>query len=303
MKISIITINYNNLVGLKKTAESIIVQACKDFEWIVVDGGSTDGSKEFLDSIAPYISKWVSEPDSGIYNAMNKGTLMASGDYCWYMNSGDSLFDENTIQTLNDIDFHEDIVEGIQCNNGDTSNVFVPNTDVNLSFYIYVRTNMHQASLIKRDLLLTHPYDESYRVAADKKMFVELLVVNNCSYRALMIPVCNYDIAGLSNTAKHEDERHRLFTDFFPERVLRDYEELRYLHEWPISKIYPYIFKIGHSAKILEFKLFLKRVLHKKIKQSELDLLNRKKAYKIENAIEYHTTQNRYSKRLCDLRK
>lgn len=77
MKLSIITINYNNYDGLKRTMDSVFFQTFKDFEWIVVDGGSTDGSKDLLSSHGLEISQWVSEADSGIYNAMNKGIRMS----------------------------------------------------------------------------------------------------------------------------------------------------------------------------------------------------------------------------------
>ena len=72
MYLSIITVNYNNLSGLKKTLDSVISQTSKDFEWIVIDGGSTDGSKELLEEYSDKISYWVSEKDHGIYEAMNK---------------------------------------------------------------------------------------------------------------------------------------------------------------------------------------------------------------------------------------
>ena len=89
MKLSIITINFNNLAGLKKTADSVISQTWKEFEWIIIDGGSTDGSKEFIVSLNDDLNRngwnpityWCSEPDKGIYNAMNKGIGKAKGEY------------------------------------------------------------------------------------------------------------------------------------------------------------------------------------------------------------------------------
>jgi glycosyltransferase involved in cell wall biosynthesis len=75
LKLSIITINYNNLDGLKRTFESVVNQTWQEFEYIIIDGGSTDGSAEFIESQAGNIDYWVSEPDRGIYNAMNKRIL------------------------------------------------------------------------------------------------------------------------------------------------------------------------------------------------------------------------------------
>ena len=80
MKLSIITVNYNNREGLQRTIDSVVSQTFRDFEWIVIDGGSTDGSKELIKQYADHFSYWVSEPDKGIYNAMNKGILKATGE-------------------------------------------------------------------------------------------------------------------------------------------------------------------------------------------------------------------------------
>ena len=93
MKLSIITINRNNATGLEKTMQSVVSQTFKEFEYIVVDGASKDGSVEVIKELGTEIAhlQWVSEPDSGIYNAMNKGIRMASGDYIQILNSGDCL--------------------------------------------------------------------------------------------------------------------------------------------------------------------------------------------------------------------
>lgn len=97
MKLSIITVNLNNKDGLQKTIDSVISQTFKDFEWIVIDGGSTDGSKELIEKYQESISYWVSEPDSGIYNAMNKG-IRIGGGYIIFLNSGDYLFNSRSLE-------------------------------------------------------------------------------------------------------------------------------------------------------------------------------------------------------------
>ena len=90
MKLSVITINYNNRDGLHKTIASVVNQSWREFEYIVIDGGSTDGSVDVIKSFADRIDYWVSEPDKGIYNAMNKGIDVAQGEYCIFINSGGS---------------------------------------------------------------------------------------------------------------------------------------------------------------------------------------------------------------------
>ena len=94
MLLTIVTINRNNAIGLEKTMLSVASQTYKEFEYVVVDGASTDNSVEVIKRLAPQFGnrlKWISEPDKGIYNAMNKGMKMASGDYYQILNSGDSL--------------------------------------------------------------------------------------------------------------------------------------------------------------------------------------------------------------------
>jgi glycosyltransferase involved in cell wall biosynthesis len=101
MKLSIITINWNNAEGLRKTMKSVLTQSCKEFEYIVVDGGSTDGGvdiiKQYEDS--PNL-RWLSEKDNGIYNAMNKGIKMAHGEYLHFLNSGDCLIDQDVVRKM-----------------------------------------------------------------------------------------------------------------------------------------------------------------------------------------------------------
>ena len=98
MTLSIITINYNNRDGLRKTIESVIAQSCKDFEFIIIDGASTDGGVDVLKEYDRHIDYWSSTPDNGVYNAMNKGVKIARGRYCIFMNSGDTFHDEDVIK-------------------------------------------------------------------------------------------------------------------------------------------------------------------------------------------------------------
>ncbi len=99
-KVSVITINYNNAQGLQKTIDSVISQTFKDYEFIIIDGGSTDESVDIIRKNSGKISYWVSEKDGGIYNAQNKGAKKASGEYCLFLNSGDFLMDSQTLEKV-----------------------------------------------------------------------------------------------------------------------------------------------------------------------------------------------------------
>lgn len=100
MKLSIITVNLNNRDGLKRTIDSVVSQTFTDYEWIVIDGGSNDGSRELIEHYSDHFAYWCSEPDKGIYNAMNKGIAHAKGEWLQFLNSGDVLYSNNTLASV-----------------------------------------------------------------------------------------------------------------------------------------------------------------------------------------------------------
>ena len=118
MRFSIITINFNHADGLENTIQSVINQTCHDYEFIIIDGGSSDGSVDVIRKYKENINNWVSEPDGGIFPAMNKGTRQAHGDYCIYMNSGDTFYDNRVLEKVKKCNYTEDIQTGSISNGG-----------------------------------------------------------------------------------------------------------------------------------------------------------------------------------------
>src|SRR5665648_699382 len=112
MKLSIITINLNNAIGLQKTIESILSQIYTEFELLVIDGGSTEDDILIIKKYAKRIKYWISETDKGIYHAMNKGIKQAHGEYCFFLNSGDYFLNENVLKKVFSNEFNEDVVFG-----------------------------------------------------------------------------------------------------------------------------------------------------------------------------------------------
>ena len=110
MKLSIITVNLNNKTGLEKTVKSVCSQTFEEFEFIIIDGGSTDGSLDIIKRYEDNISCWVSEQDKGVYNAMNKGIKMAKGEYLQFLNSGDSLINSDVLNKVFKENKTEDII-------------------------------------------------------------------------------------------------------------------------------------------------------------------------------------------------
>lgn len=201
MKLSIITINYNNLEGLRLTMQSVLGQQCRQFEYIVIDGASTDGSAEFVRSHATELSYWVSEPDGGIYSAMNKGVRATTGDYVLMLNSGDFLVDNQVIERiLPELD-GTDIVQG---------NIVEQRADglwrnrgygrSNISFFDVMKCHfLHQAAFCRRSLFSQYgEFDESFRIIGDSVFFVKCLGFGSASFRYVDIDVANYDMHGVS---------------------------------------------------------------------------------------------------------
>ena len=217
MYLSIITICFNNRDGLERTIKSVISQTWRDFEWIVIDGGSTDGSKELIEHYQDQFSYWCSEPDKGIYNAMNKGIEHAKGEYLQFLNSGDILYNEKVLEEVFSLRLTDDIVSGnaVRMDN----NAMVRENIENLHWQILFGTIDHQAAFIKRALFDEIRYDESLKIVSDWKFWVETIVLRNVSVKRINVLVCKQDMTGISFDEKNNqlqiEERERVLRSFF----------------------------------------------------------------------------------------
>ena len=240
MKLSIITINRNNAAGLRKTMKSVFSQTYRDFEYIVVDGASTDESVEVIRASALQAEgldyKWISEPDTGIYNAMNKGIEIALGrrivnpfnrselvedkhgeadrpkqsgvenkdaekGYVLMLNSGDYLVDEHVVErVIPELD-GSDIVQGntIEEREGRVyRNKGYGRSEISI-YDVMEGVFLHQASFCQVQLFEKYGYfDETYTIAADTKFFTICLGVHNASFSYINIDITNYDCNGIS---------------------------------------------------------------------------------------------------------
>ncbi len=229
MKLSIITINWNNREGLRMTMDNVLAQSARErFEYIVVDGGAPDGSKEMLEEeYDGRVDRWLSEPVKPIYQKMNMGVKMATGEYCLFLNSGDSFHGTNAIQDVIDQLHGEDIIIGktIMLETGKKMAAHTPITLLSL----YDHSIPHNAAFIRRGLLIKHPYDEKLQIVSDWKFFVETLILDNSSYRTIDNVIAEFDCNGLSSKNRDlcDQEREIVFKELFPERVLLDYFQFK----------------------------------------------------------------------------
>lgn len=228
MKLSIITINRNNAEGLRKTIESVVSQTFTDYEYIVIDGVSTDGSVDIIKQHTDKINYWVSEPDSGIYNAMNKGVLKAKGEYLLFLNSGDILAARNTLATvIVNMEDGVDILSGyVREKNDGGKDKYPPE---NFTFrYLYYKNIPHQAEFIRRELLVAFGlYNENFMILSDNEFNVKALM-NNANYRYIDVLVAYVDTTGVSCTAANNhimsEERKRILEFNIPFGIMKDYE-------------------------------------------------------------------------------
>lgn len=220
-KLSIITINYNNRDGLRKTIESVVNQTWQDFEYIVIDGGSKDGSVEVIKEFANHIDYWVSEPDKGIYNALNKGVAVAQGEYCNFMNSGDCFCNDTTLEKVFAINSSSDLI----CGNTITPH-YIKKAPPEITFqFLFNFAICHQSAFIRTTLMKKYGYDEKYKIVADRKFFIQALLLDNCSYQAADVDVVKYDITGFSaaNPVQSRLEYAQVLEELVPERIRIDY--------------------------------------------------------------------------------
>ncbi len=224
MKYTIISLNLNNCQGLKKTIDSVLSQSCKDYEYIVIDGGSTDGSKTLIQN-TPGIDHWVSEPDKGIYNAMNKGINIATGEYCIFMNSGDSFYDNTVLEKvyphLNGGDFY--VGNTIEILDGQERTVYSPlkmTLDAILTGFIN-----HQSTFTKTSLLKERPYNEKYKIVSDWEKLLKEWFLHNKSYTHMDIIISRFPLDGISYTNQDLSwkERNEVLEETIPAEILKMY--------------------------------------------------------------------------------
>lgn len=223
MLFSVITINYNNLEGLKKTIDSVVSQDYRGFEWVVVDGGSTDGSKELIEEYAEYFSYWVSEPDSGIYDAMNKGLHVIKGDYCIFMNSGDAFKDKEVLDRVSKMDIKPEIIAGsVQETNG---RLITPPPMLAFRF-LYNNNIPHQAEFIRKDLFdKLGVYSTDLKILSDYEFNIKASL-KSVSYCVVPNTIAIVEEGGVSTMMGAEIgvERQIIFERLLPKSVLDDYK-------------------------------------------------------------------------------
>jgi len=249
LKISVITINFNNAEGLQKTIESVVNQKNALIEYLVIDGGSTDRSVELIEEHSGKIAYYVSEKDSGVYDAMNKGIKASTGDYLIFLNSGDVFVSEDVIAEAVKVGFETDLVSGnmIYNNNGERRN-WIPADQLTFSLF-YFTGIPHPSTFIKRTLFdIVGLYDENLTIISDWKFFILAACKHSCSYQHIHKFISEFSEDGMSSAPENIPtilkEREQVINDHFS-AFMPDYEEL-----WAAKK---QLRKLRYTIKIKKF--------------------------------------------------
>lgn len=231
-KLSIITINLNNKEGLQKTMASVFCQTFSDFEYIIIDGGSTDGSVDEINPISDKLAYWVSEPDTGIYNAMNKGIEKSTGDIICFLNSGDQYYSDTAIEmAVNSIDgineyswiyFFDYIHSQL-----DQYKFQVCSSDVSNKARIFVKGFGHPSTFYRKEIFNSiGNFDESLKIAADREFYLRAILKHKLKFSYFSKPISVFNEGGISTNPKYSklllSEEKKIQIEYFDkiERVL-----------------------------------------------------------------------------------
>lgn len=260
--LSIVTVNYNNYDGLLKTIESILSQTFHDFEWIVIDGGSTDGSKELLKKHSSEFYFCISEQDGGVYNAMNKGLEHVNGTYVNFMNSGDTYNSNETLANVFQQHLVGDIVYGdwIEAYENQYKLVNAPKGGMNVLIYF---TNLcHQALFVRSSILQENGYDESYQILADWKRWREFACEGH-KFQYIPLTICNYDCTNgksKENSSLNNNEYYRIFHDNYLPSELLDFINEYYMKCGELNKFHESI--LTKDIFLLSERSIIRKIMH-----------------------------------------
>ncbi len=270
MLVSIITINYNNAKGLERTFHSVFNQTNKDFEYIVIDGNSTDGSKNIILQNESKIGYSISEPDKGIYDAMNKGIAKAKGDYILFLNSGDYLLDPNTIENVKSELHTFDVISGdlILEEKNQTKHYLKSIDEIEISHFLNISL-YHQATFISKKMFEVYGlYDETFKLGGDYEFFIRIFFKFNATYKHINKPISYFVADGISNNPLYSEinksERQKSWKQNVSDRTLNifnDYTAVRKSNVYWLyikennSNFYHFILKSIYKTRSYLYKI------------------------------------------------
>lgn len=218
--LSVITINYNDAGGLQKTIDSVVNQTWKEFEYLVIDGGSTDESPALIEAYKNQIAYSISEKDSGIYNAMNKGIKTAKGKYLLFLNSGDYLVSDTVFENVfSSFASDTDFICGHLYYEQSGKAVIKEHPEQMTFSYLISKTVYHPSTFIKRTLFEQYGlYNENNKIVSDWEFFFKTMGLNGASYMKIDTTITHFDMNGISSVQEDrvKEEKLRVFKSYLP---------------------------------------------------------------------------------------
>lgn len=269
VKISVVTVCYNAVKELERTMLSVLNQTYDNVEYIVIDGGSTDGTVEIIKKYADRLAYWVSEPDKGIYDAMNKGIRIATGEWLLFLNAGDIFYSKDTLSSM--IKHYDgkarilrgNIIRKYKRFNVKSTGVTKQDPDI---MDMFNNTFHHQACLIQKTLFdEVGYYDTDYQLCADWKFFFDCVVKHKISSYYVDMPVAFFKMDGVSsmNTKKCIEEHRRYLIQLYGSDLFSYLQELSVYRKSYVSRLF-YSIRNGVidslSPEAFSFFLNLKRI-------------------------------------------
>lgn len=272
MRLSIVTINYNNAEGLRKTLASVASQTYRDVEHIIIDAASTDGSVDIIkeyavrpitDNRSPLTVIWTSEPDGGIYAGMNKGIRKATGSYVQILNSGDILATPDVVErmvlAIDKAQYPELVYGNMIKKDYSTGKIIDKSRDVEYSLRQYFSSTMnHDCCCVRRDVYDTYGlYDEHLNIVSDWKWFMQAIGLGKVKPVYVDIDVTIFDASGVSETnlELRNQERRQVLEDLLPPAVLADYDAHAFEMEQMKRLRKHYLYKLVYFIERVLFKL------------------------------------------------
>lgn len=273
-KISIITVCYNSCTNIEKTIKSVLSQNYDNIEYIIIDGKSTDGTIEIIQKYSNNIDTFISEPDNGIYDAMNKGIKHSTGEWLMFMNAGDTYISNDSLKG-----FISNLTEGIRILRGNIIRVY-PNFKTESTgitkqepgiMDMFNGTFHHQASLIQKRLFDEFGYySTQYKLMSDWKFFFDCVVLHNQKTKYVDFPVANFAMDGAStiNTIKYRKEQLDYLTQIYGSDLVKVMNEVSIIRKNKVLSLYCNLYTKAinnMSPSIFNRLLTLKRYLKKVI--------------------------------------
>ena len=200
--VTVITVCRNHAKGLEKTIQSVESQTWQEKEFLVIDGASTDGTMEVIRQHEGSITQWISEPDLGIYDAMNKGVRLAQGQWIIFMNAGDTFASADTLQRVFQEPQKADVIYGDVIKGENVKKAEAPHNAHRMFF-------CHQSAFVRTSCLKAFPFDTSHRMSADFKQIKQLYLAGK-NFKQLDFPIAVFDTLGISNTSRSKGLRDNI---------------------------------------------------------------------------------------------